>query len=359
MHTTLTTASSPVSVSARVGAMILGLATARGVPAASLMVDVGFDPAWLHDPDARMPLAVESRLWDEAARRSGDPDFGLHAAAAIRPGLFQVLDYAVRTAPTLGVALQRLVRYNRLLHDAATFDIQRQGPVVSIEHRFTHPGARASRHAVEFTLASLVVVAAQIGACPVQAVAVEFAHEAAGNLPTHRALFGVTPRFGAPRSRLLLAAAVLQHPVPATDAELSRIVTAYADSLLDRLGPAAPSWSERVRQALLQGLAGDGATMPAVARQLGLSERTLQRRLRDEGTGFAPLLDAVRRELALRWVGEARLALGEVAYLLGFSEPSAFHRAFRRWTGATPHAWRRQHSQPQATIARTPSVPPV
>lgn len=354
MYAAGTIAAASISVSARIGAMIVGAAAARGVAADGLMAAAGFDAAWLDDPDARMPLAVETRLWDEAARRSGDVAFGLHAAAAIRPGMFQVLDYAVRTAPDLGTALQRLARYNRLLHDVATFDILLQGAVVRIGHRLADPSARPSRHAVEFTLASLVVVAAQIGAAPVRAVAVDFAHEAVGGIEDHRTVFGVAPRFGAPQSCLVLDAAVLRRPVPAADAELSRIVTAHADGLLERLGPPAASWSDRVRRALLLGLDGERATLPAVARQLGLSERSLQRRLRDEGTGFAPLLDAVRRELALRWVGEGRLALGEVAYLLGFSEPSVFHRAFRRWTGTTPQAMRRGAAQP-ATDADGPA----
>ncbi len=358
MYAAGTIAAASISVSARIGAMIVGAAAARGVAADGLMAAAGFEAAWLDDPDARMPLAVETRLWDEAARRSGDVAFGLHAAAAIRPGMFQVLDYAVRTAPDLGTALRRLARYNRLLHDVATFDIQPQGAVVRIVHRLADASARPSRHAVEFTLASLVVVASQIGAAPVRAVAVDFAHEAVGGAEDHRAVFGVTPRFGAPHSCLVLDAAVLRRPVPAADAELSRIVTAHADGLLERLGSPAASWSDRVRRALLQGLDGERATLPAVARQLGLSERSLQRRLRDEGTGFAPLLDAVRHELALRWVGEGRLALGEVAYLLGFSEPSAFHRAFRRWTGTTPQAMRRGAAQPATNTDGPASTDP-
>ncbi len=149
-HSAATAASPSATVSARMGAMIVAAAAARGVAADGLMAAADFDPAWLHDPDARIPLTVETRLWDEAARRSADPAFGLHVAAAIRPGMFQVLDYAVRTAPDLGTALQRLARYNRLLHDVATFDIQPEGTVTRIEHRFADPSVRPSRHAVEF-----------------------------------------------------------------------------------------------------------------------------------------------------------------------------------------------------------------
>jgi hypothetical protein len=167
-------------VSARIGALIVQVAVARGVDLQRLMAGAGFDLRWLVDAEARMPQAVEERLWDRAAELTADPLFGLHAAAAIRPGAFDVLDYAVRTAPDLRTALQRLARYNRLVHDLATFEVLPAGPAVRIEHRFEGSGVRPRRQAAEFTLASLVVVASQIGGRPVQALAVEFAHAAPG-----------------------------------------------------------------------------------------------------------------------------------------------------------------------------------
>ena len=266
--------------------MIVNAAMARGVAADGLMAAAGFETAWLDDPDARIPLAVETRLWDEAARRSGDMAFGLHVAVAIRPGMFQVLDYAVRTAPDLRTALQRLVRYNRLLHDVATFDIQPQGAVVRIVHRLADSRARPSRHAVEFTLASLVVVAAQIGASPVQAVAVDFAHEAAGGLADHRAVFGVTPRFGAVQSCLVLDAAVLRRPVPAADAELSRIVTAHADGLLEPIERGEGEYGGELLRSLEAFIENNG-NWERAARQLYCHRHTLRYRIRkiEELTG--------------------------------------------------------------------------
>lgn len=328
-------------VLARIGALIVQVATVRGADAQRLMRDAGFDPGWLHDPDARMPLAVEERLWDGAAAMTGDPLFGLHAAAAIRPGAFDVLDYAVRTAPDLRSALQRLARYNRLVHDLAGFEVVPDGDAVRIEHRFAGGVHRPCRQAAEFTLASLVVVAAQIGGRPVPARAVAFAHPPAGGAPAYQRVFGVLPRFDAPVSCLVLDAAMLDRPVPAADAALSRIVTAQAEQLLAARASPADGIAAQVRRLLAEGMADGPPTLGAVARRLHLSERSLQRRLDDEGTRFADLVDAVRRELALRYVADDRLALGEVAYLLGFAEPSPFHRAFRRWTGTTPAAARR------------------
>jgi hypothetical protein len=122
----------PPQVSARIGALIVQVARARGVDVQRLMADTGYQAAWLGDPEARMSLDLEERLWDRAAELTGDPLFGLHAAAALRPGAFDVLDYAVRTAPDLRAALQRLARYNRLVHDLATFEVVPVGDAVRI-----------------------------------------------------------------------------------------------------------------------------------------------------------------------------------------------------------------------------------
>jgi len=328
-------------VSARIGTLIVHVAASHGADTQQLMTEAGFDPAWLSDPDARMPLAVEERLWNLAAVLTSDPLFGLHAAAAIRPGAFDVLDYAVRTAPDLRSALHRLARYNLLVHDLASFEITSAKGVVRIEHRFDSARDRPCRHATEFTLASLVVVASQICGQSVPATAVEFAHADPGGSECFRSVFGVAPRFNASASSLILADDLLSRPVPAADPNLSRIVTAHAEQLLAAHTPSAEGVSVQVRRLLAENMANGPMTLCEVAQRLNLSERSLQRRLDDDGTRFARLLDEVRHELALRYIADERLALGEVAYLLGFAEPSPFHRAFKRWTGLTPAAARR------------------
>jgi AraC-like DNA-binding protein len=328
-------------VSARIGEMIIQVAAAMGADAGQLIAGAGFHAEWLGDPDARISLAMEERLWNLSAELTGDPLFGLHAAAAIRPGAFDVLDYAVRTAPDLRTALQRLARYNRLVHDVAGFEIVVARDEVRIVHRFEGYGAQPCRHAAEFTLASLVVVAAQISGQPVRARAVEFAHGNAGSVDAYTSVFGVAPRFGEAASCLVLATDVVDLPVPNADPGLSRIVTSHAEQLLATRAVLPDSVSLRVRRQLASAMPHGESTLRHVAEQLNLSERSLQRRLNAESTTFADLLDEVRRELALRYVADEHLALGEVAYLLGFAEPSAFHRAFKRWTGTTPAAARR------------------
>ena len=329
-----------LEVSARIGAVI---AAAAGPHAAAVCAAAGFDPALAGDPDARIPLATENALWDEAARLTGDATFGLHAAEGVRVGAFDVLDYVLRTAPTFHAALDRLVRYNRLFHDAAGFTVEDDGARVRVEHALLFAGATQSRHAVEFTLACLVVVGAQMRGAPLVPLAVELRSPPPADAAEYARVFGVAPRFGRAANAIELDHFDADSPLLSADPALSRVIERHADALLAARPEPAETIANRVRR-LVGAMLRDGeagATLGAVARRLQMSERSLQRRLAAEGVGFDALLDELRRDLAVRYLADAKLAIAEVAYLLGYSEPSAFHRAFKRWTGATPAEARR------------------
>jgi len=331
-----------IEVSARVGAVILH---AAGAAAPAVRAATGVDPALLADPDARIPLALETALWDEAARLTGDDAFGLHAAEGVRPGAFDVVDYAIRTAPSFRASFDRLARYNRLVHDAAVFSVEDLGARTRVEHVLRFAGTTQSRHAAEFTLACFVVFGAQMRGAPIAPLAVEFRHPAppAAVVAEHARRFGVAPAFGRPVNAIEFDRATIEAPLPSADPALSRVIERHAEALLAARPEPAETTGNRVRR-LLADLLGEGETgvsLAAVARRLRMSERSLQRRLAAEGLGFDPLLDDLRRELALRYLADEKLAIAEVAYLLGYSEPSAFHRAFKRWTGATPAEARR------------------
>jgi AraC-like DNA-binding protein len=330
-----------IEVSAGIGAFIVNAAASAGVPRAELETRTGFTSSWAENADARIPLEMETALWEEAARATGDSAFGLHAAEGLRPGVFDVLDYVVRAAPTVRASFERLARYNRLVHDAAVFTISdRPGGIVRIEHALPQPGVVQSRHAAEFTMASLVVVAAQMSGAPLAPTAVELRHgppDAAARAE-HLRLFGVAPRYGRAANALDLRGDDAARPVPNADPLLSRIVVRHAEALLAERPAAAETAAGKVRR-LLTGLLGDddsGVSLAAVAAKLHMSERSLQRRLSDEGVTFDAILDELRRELALRYLADEKVAIAEIAYLLGYSEPSAFHRAFKRWMGTTP-----------------------
>jgi AraC-like DNA-binding protein len=328
-------------VAASIGALVVHAATVRGADAGALCRRASFDPKLAANPDARISFEQENALWEEAARLTGDDAFGLHAVELLQPGAFDVLDYAVRTAPTLGDSLQRLIRYNRIVHDSAQFSLVVRDAVARIEHAF-RIDAPQSRHSAEFTIASLVVIGAQITEQPLVARGVEFRHGRPASVEEHRRIFGVEPRFARPVNALELERAALDRPVPRADPRLWRVIERHADSILASRPEPGLSTADRVRRLLSSTLGEGDATLAAVAARLKTSERTLQRKLADENIKFDVLLDDMRRDLALRYLADPKIAISEVAYLLGYSEPSPFHRAFKRWTGTTPSEARKR-----------------
>ena len=333
--------SSRVTVSARIAAIIIKGAEVFGGSQRELLCRSGFDLELLEHVDARISLEMENSLWDMAAEFSNDDCFGLHVAELIRPGMFDVLDYVVRTAPNLFVALQRLARYNRLMHDVAEFAITERADGILVEHYFRTSGQTACRHAADFTMAALLVIAEQMSGNPPEVLAASFTHAIPSDPADFKRIFGVTPQFGMPTNSLLFSVKSLSATVPAADPALSRIVTGHADQLLialnrDNLG----SLTNRVSHLILQNMSSGKLSLANLAKKLCMSERTLQRGLHEEGTSFNTLIDDLRRKSAREFIADQRFALGEVAYLLGFSESGAFHRAFKRWTGQTPMAAR-------------------
>jgi AraC-like DNA-binding protein len=149
------------------------------------------------------------------------------------------------------------------------------------------------------------------------------------------AALGCPVRFGAPETRAVLRREPLERPLPRHDPALFAYLERHAQAVLASI-PSEGGVVERVSRLITENLRHGEPAQSEVARKLALSERTLQRRLREADTSFAAILDAVRRQLAQLYLAEPTLGLHEVAFLLGYSEPSAFHRAFRRWTGKTP-----------------------
>jgi AraC-like DNA-binding protein len=329
-----------IQMSARIGAMVVRAATLRGASGAAIRARTGFEPALARDPDARITLATETALWMAAIELTGDPAIGLHAAETLEPGAFDVIEWAIRTAPTVRTALERLARYNRIEHDAAVFTIIDRGHRVRIEHAFRITGGEQCRASADFTIASIVIIASAISATSIRALHVELVGEAPASTDEHTRIFGVVPTFGAAVNAIELAASDVARPCPAADPALSRVIERHAEAVLARIPDPAATTAERVRARVAAVLVDGEVALADVAKYLKMSERSLQRRLGDEGRRFDELVDDLRHELAQRYLADPAIALGEIAYLLGYSEPSAFHRAFKRWTGTTPTAYR-------------------
>ena len=289
----------------------------------------------LNDPDERVADASAAEAWHLAQQITGDDAIGLHMAQSIPAGALDILEYAFRSSPTVGSGLDQLARYVRAVIDraGAEFDILGDAPAVT----WVKP---AEPHRVEFAFALIVRMAREATGVCLAPRKVHFAHRSPKSRLEHREFFRSPVRFGASSNQLLFSRKDLALPLRSADPALSKIVRRRLDKMLKQI-PRKDSIGTQVRRVLLDNLTGGELTAASIARCLALSERTLHRRLRAENTSFADILDDTRGELAKSLLLEPGIGIGEIAFLLGYSEPSAFHRFFRRWTGSTPLAYRR------------------
>lgn len=320
---------------------IADAAAARGVDRAELLRAARIDPQQLADDQARIGYERVSALWNAAAAASGDDAFGLHLAEQLAPKDFGPLGLAVRSCSTAHEALDRLLGYARAVYQDTEITVVREGAVARFTHRFLGDPALATRHAAELILGLFVVGGRRFLGIDWKPHLVSFRFPPPGSVDEYYRVFSSPLRFEQPVNSVAFDASLLDLPMAQSDPEVLAVIDPYAEQFVQRLS-ADRSLSEAVRRVVATALPDGDPGLAATAGVLGTSPRTLQRRLREEGTSHREILDRVRCELALDLLRRNELSVEQIADRLGFSESSAFHRAFRRWTGGTPADQRRR-----------------
>jgi AraC-like DNA-binding protein len=328
------------TIQAKAVEKIIRAAAAQGVPAGALYRAAAVEPAGLDDPDARIPFAQIVALYEQGALLTGDQAFGLHVGEHVDPKAFDVLGYSVINSPTFGDALDRVVRYNSIWTNGSCFSVESANQHTRIVYTYLDDSIRHRRQDVEMTFAALAVLGRRATNVDWSPKEIRFEHGRPNDTTEHERVFQCPILFGTTTNELLFDSKYLELPIVKADAGLCALLDRHASELLVRY-PREDSLVERARTLLKNELIGGDASLEAVAGRLGMSARTLQRKLSALGTSHQELLDEMRKDLALRYLREPEMAVCEVAYLLGFSESSAFHRAFKRWTGTTPNDFRR------------------
>lgn len=327
-------------------ALVFG-AMSRGIDARTLAERAGVPPellapATLSDPDGRVLAAHVLRLWEFLPNALGDESFGLSLAALAAGAPLSVGWWVVWSSPTLRDGLAQGVRYQRLLHDQARSELLWTAEEGVYRHQVGALPDRAPRHAIEFGFASFARFARRATGKDVTPSRVRFQHAAPRDLTQHRAAFGPNLEFEQPTDELAYDLPSLALPLLTADASLQEVVESHARNLLAKF-PDQHGLDARLRTAICEELRLGELSLERVARRLGSPPRTLQRHLKNEGVSFAKMVDTLRHELSVRYLRDRRLSVQETAFLLGFSDVSAFHRAFVRWTGITPKRFQEQN----------------
>jgi len=309
-----------------------------GPRALSLLRRVGIEPADFANPDTRIPHRTSIELLEAGIANRRDPTIGLQASSLAEPCDLDVLEYAARSRPTLGDALGCIARYYRLMHAAAEVLLIEHGDRVSYRYRVTD-GVRQPPAANDFVLGSALSFVRRNSAPGVDAEEVRFAHPEPEYVEAYRHYFSCPVFFGTGTNEIVFLKDTLAARMVRSDETVSEAYEQHARRLLERL-PAIEGVAGRVRRIVIEQLRGGEVTMEFMAARVAMSVPTLRRRLDDEGTTFSQIVDEIRKELAEHYLREPSVAVSEVAFLLGFSSESAFHRAFRRWTGVAPSEFR-------------------
>jgi AraC-like DNA-binding protein len=314
-------------------APVLGALESAGIDLHALGITV--------EPCDEMVRGSAADRWLElAADRLGDPALGITLARRIPIGGLGLVDYALCTSATLRDALDRVARHYGVATQRVKLSLVERGAqsVLLFERA---PGVSHSRHWMEFSFAILTERARQTLGHDVSPVLVSFRHEAPERIDAHASYFGTDVQFSAPEDCLGFAREVLDEHLRTAAASLAALLDAQMPTARSSEPGGDPdAFVARAREVIAALILEHEASLEAAASRLRTSTRTLQRELSRRGTSHKELLDAVRRERAQALLAAGGMTIAEVAASLAYSEPSAFFRAFRRWTGTSPRARR-------------------
>jgi AraC-like DNA-binding protein len=326
---------------------LLVFAVSRGADRQALLERSAFASRDLAEPEARVPLSSYIALFEAAVELCRDPALALRFGEAVRMQDISIVGLICEVAETTAEVGRQLNRYSRLvIDDGGPADMVRATPGRDGLWMEVVSGPYCDNpFIIEAELARLVCnTRAMFGSAPAfQAMrfplAAHFTHPAPAYRAEYERIFASPLVFGAQRNALLLDPAFPFLKLPTTSRFALGALSERADALLRTL-EASRTTRARVERLLMPILHTGDAGMDRVALTMGVGRRTLQRRLAAEGVTFEAVFDDLRRQLALSYLADRKVSANETAYLVGFSEPAAFTRAFRRWTGTTPSAFR-------------------
>lgn len=299
---------------------------------------IGIGPEQFGNPDTRVPHHLMMRLLEESIVAMRDPTLGLRAGANFDSADGDVLEHAARSCATLGESMECTARYFRLMNYAAEITIVPEGENIAWRFRVTD-GVRQPPAANDFVIASALGFAERNVANNVPPVEIRLMHDKPAYAAEYELAFRAPVRFNAPYNTIIMRKERLAAPMLRANARVASAFELHAKQLLEKLR-RGDTTAGRVRDEVATQLSTGVVSMRVTAKRMGMSVATLRRRLEGESATFAGLVDDIRRELASRYLNEQALTVSEVAFLLGFSSGAAFHRAFRRWTGGSPAAYR-------------------
>ena len=327
-----------------VAKQVLGELKEAGIASEPLLAEADLQMYQLNRDEGWIPYEGHALLMEAAAREMADPYYGLHLARRIDPRDYGALAYIGLSSATLEDALLNLERYLSVQTEAWALDLDMQSRSVALRLNPSRPDFYRHVQAAEATVATMINAYQFFLAEPLVPQEVHFVHSLEPDRSKVRIeeLLGCAVQFNRNRTQIILDRKSLLLPIGTADDRLLKILIQHCEQVLQDHEPQQSSLVTDIRQTLATLLPSGRAKVDTVATELGLTRRTMHRRLAEQGVSYRELHDTLCRELAERYIAEETLNFQQVAFLLGYADQSAFSVAFKRWTGLTPREAREQ-----------------
>ena len=308
----------------------------QGLDAERLANEAMLDKRTLDQNEAWIPFSKQAALLEIAARETSDEYFGLRAASQVDPRDLGAIGYVGLSSRNLGDAILNLKRYVATVSEAIRIGLSVEVDFARVLLEPIDPSFVRHRQAIEFATGVSVKAYRFFTKYKVTPVAVHFTHRIAGDTEQYERFLGCPAMFGRNRNQIVLERRDLGVPIESADDRLLKILISYCDEVLEKRARNKPDDITKLERCIIDLLPTGEAKAKVVAKKLGMSERSLVRRLSEMGTSFSDTLQKLRYQLALKYLSQPELSLTQIAFLLGYANQSAFSAAFKRTTGHTP-----------------------
>lgn len=314
----------------------------EGYDLVAILDRAGIPASAREDTHIRLPKRRFEALWQVAVEVTGDPAIALRVSTLVKPSTLGIIGYLASASESRRNAFELVKGLTPLVWEDFECDLESDDRVAFMRFR-AGTRARMSRFTIDYSIGLAITMSRSLGAPHADPLEARFSYPAPAYAEEYEQILRLPVRFDAGEDGVLFPISMMESSNPSADSALRQLLQQYAADQLARV-PSQVLLSQRVRAAIRSNLPLGSLRADAVAEKLSMSDRTLRRRLREEGTRFQEVLDEVRAEQAQRCLASEKRAIDEVASLLGFSDASAFTKAFRRWTGQTPADFVRRHS---------------
>lgn len=305
------------------------------LPIEELIKRSGLTSGQLDDPNRRIPVTRQIDLLNIIAERLPDEWLGFHVAREVELRQMGLLYYVQASSGSLGEALQRVARYCSIQNEGVQLSYHR-GDDITVALEYENVRRLIDCHQMESFVTMVLRICRELTGRHLLPTGIELMHRRSVVPGEIRRFFGCEVVFGGDADEIHFSPDIARLPIASADMRLNNLLIKYCEEALSKRRLKAKNWQLTVENLLAQLLPHGQATVSEVSRRLGVSERTLMRRLEAEGVTFAGVLDELRFELAKRYLKEPQLPISRTAWLLGYRDPSAFNHAFKRWSGQSP-----------------------